>query len=370
MQQDVSINKKKKVYIEIMRIFAILLVLYNHTGGIGFSHFTQYEAGSLSFWLNLGQAVFCKIGAYLFFVVSGALLLHRPQERIRDVYVKRILKYCFIIICISIIYAISNMIFKGKIYTVSSFLEALYTSSIRAHLWFLYAYIAFLAMLPVLKAFCKGMENKHFIYIILMYFATRIIYIAEYLLWKGKVSIESSIMTSLPLNSVILPLMGYFLEHRVDIEKVKNKLWLIWIVNIALIALTCYVTYVKGIDTGVFSEKKSQTYLRYFTFYNCLSVYLTVKWLFTRIKLNERAEKVIVWIGSCSFGVYLYHLLFKDSPYGKVVVSMLQKTGLPQFIIAWMYVLSLFIPSLLLTTGLKFLLTQTKHLLHLRIKDS
>lgn len=353
-----------------MRIVAILLVLYNHTMKIGFSLFVQYEAGSLSFWLNLGQAVFCKIGAYLFFVVSGALLLHRPQERIRDVYVKRILKYCFITICISIIYAISNMIFKGKTYTVSSFLEALYTSSIRAHLWFLYAYIAFLAMLPVLKAFCKGMENKHFIYIILMYFATRIIYIAEYLLWKGKVSIESSIMASLPLNSVILPLMGYFLEHRVDIERVKNKLWLIWIVNIALIALTCYVTYVRGIDTGVFSEKNSQTYFKYFTFYNCLTVYLTIKWLVTRIQFSEHVEKVIVWIGSCCFGVYLYHLLFKDSPYGGAVVSMLQNTGMPNFMIAWIYVLSMFIPSLLLTAGLKQLLRLTKYLLRLWIKDS
>lgn len=332
-----------------MRIIAILFVIFNHTNTMGFVRFATRNPGSISFWLNLGNAVFCKFNVPLFFIISGALMLGKPQERIKDLFKKRIMKYIVILIVFSAFYAISNTILCGYQYTLESFLQTLYSSNIKYHLSFLYSYIAFLIMLPLLKAFCEEMQDKHFVYLIIICGITKLLPIIQYLLWKGKVSINSTIIPSLPLYALVLPLIGYFLEQRVQIQQIKRWLWPIWLINVLCIALCCYTTFVKGVDTGVFSESDSQTFFGNFAFINSIAIYCTIKVLFSRINLNNHIEKYLIMFGSTCFGVYLLHPFFKDMPYMKPFVQLLNSSSLPDICVTWIYVLSMFVPSVILT---------------------
>ena len=341
------------VYIEILRILSMIFVVYNHTGPIGFVRFSTYEPGTIPFFSNMFQAVFCKVGVSMYFIISGALMLNRTQEPIKSIFKKRILKYVIILIIISIVYGLSNHILIGIHYTAGSFFRILYSSNIKYHLWFLYAYIGYLIILPLLQSFCKGMENKHFLYLILVHFVFRMISVIEYLFWKDTLTLESHLIATLPVNIVLLPLIGYFLEYRVQIIEVKNKLWILWVANISCVVLSCYLTYIRGVDRGVFSEADSQRYFNYFTFINCITVYLTVKYIFSRIKLRKRTTQIIAFIGSGCFGVYLLHIIIKDLPYKAWIISSLQRTSVPLAFIAFVYVLYLFVLGLALSLILK-----------------
>lgn len=344
-----SQHKSKKIYIEAMRIFATFFVIFNHTNEEGFVMFATREPGSVLFWLDLANAIFCKFAVPLFFIISGAMMLHKQQESMKELFTKRVLKYFVILVAFSLFYAVSDSILINKETTVDAFLKTIYSTNVKYHLGFLYSYLAYLIMLPLLKSFCKGMENKHFIYLLIIYSINRLLPIVQYLLWKESLTIHSNIAPSLPIYAFVLPLVGYYLEHRVQLDDMQKNIWIIWLINIICIALSCLATYVKGIDTGKFSESESQTYFSNFAFINAISIYCTIKVCFHHIKSHIHIEKWIILIGSLCFGVYLFHPLFKDMPYIKPLLQTLSSSGIPKIIVAWIYVLCLFIPSALLT---------------------
>ena len=324
-------------------------MVYNHTGTTGFARFSTYEPGSFLFFSNLSQAVFCKVGVSMFFIISGALMLGKKQEGFRDLFQKRILKYLFILISISIVYGLSNHILKGTHYTAETFFKSLYSSNIKYHLWYIYAYIAFLILVPLLQSFCNGMQNRHFIYLILMHLSFRMISVIDYLFWKDALSLESHLIATLPINIVLLPMIGYYIENRVDITNVGKKLLILWTTNIVLIALSCYMTYIRGIDRGIFSEADSQRYFSYFTFMNCITVFLTIKYIFNRVQLKENLRRTIVLISGCCFGIYLIHIMFQDLPIRMRIMKTIQEQAINPVISAWVYVIYLFVPSLILS---------------------
>lgn len=56
---------KRKVYIDFIKIAAIYLVLYNHTGEYGFVLFTERQTSPF-FWFYLFVSIFVKMGVPLF----------------------------------------------------------------------------------------------------------------------------------------------------------------------------------------------------------------------------------------------------------------------------------------------------------------
>lgn len=99
---DTKAGKKKILYVEIIRIAAILFVIFNHTKQQGFVMFTLCEKGSFPYWFNMFFSVITGIGVPLFFMISGMLLLGR-EETIGYVWKKRILKIAVILFVFSLI---------------------------------------------------------------------------------------------------------------------------------------------------------------------------------------------------------------------------------------------------------------------------
>lgn len=67
-------NSKKKIHLEIIRVIALVCIMFNHTGDRGNSVYL-YTDGKLTFMISLIGDILCKIGVPLFLMVSGALLL-------------------------------------------------------------------------------------------------------------------------------------------------------------------------------------------------------------------------------------------------------------------------------------------------------
>ena len=345
-----------------MRIIAMLYVVFNHTNTIGFVHFVWHKPTSVFFWYHLFFAIFCKFGASLFFMISGALLLNKSQLSIRTILKNKVVKYFFILLFFSAFYALSNYILTNQAYTIETFIKQIYSSNIKYHLWYLYAYIAFLLLLPLLQSWCQHMEDKHFIYIIILHVIFRLITVGEYILFKGKLTINSRIIPILPVDIITIPIIGYYLENRINIKHFTvKKIGLMWFANIFCIVICCIATYIKGMEQGKFTEDNSQTFFSTLAFVNCMTIYLTIKKIFSRIQLNRNCERIIKNIGSCCFGIYLFHPMFKDMPYVRPLIDSLRDLRIPNVLVMLIYVLLMFVPALLLTFCIKKITKKWKY---------
>ena len=350
-------NKGRKLYIEILRIIAILFVLFNHTNNNGFFLFEKYEPNTFAFWVNLANSIFCSFNSCLFFMVSGALLLNK-EEDLTTIYKKRVLKYFCILICTSLVFMVSRSILLGKNYTILIFIRELYSKGVEYHLWFLYAYIAFLMLLPVSRCIARNMDNKLFVYIIILHVFFRILPVIEYILWKSQVTLKSTIIATLPLNTIFFPCVGYYLDHRVNIDHIGKKLILMWGGVMVLLGLCCYATYLRGMDMGRFGEDVSQMFHSNINFLISMCIYLSLRYLsfvFKKrgYKVNKHLEQFIISISGCTFGIYLIHPMLKETGVFKRLLDILTGSSIPSLVSIWIYICIIYFVSYLVVLSIK-----------------
>ena len=73
----------------------------------------------------------------------------------------------------------------------------------------------------------------------------------EYFIFRWEITLNSNLRISWLTNTAVLyQCIGYFLQNRLSIEKEKRLLPYLWTINIFLICMTCYMTYIKGINEG------------------------------------------------------------------------------------------------------------------------
>lgn len=340
-------NNVKKIYFEVMRIFAIFFVLFNHTGNNGFFLFSLCPKESLQFWIYLFISIFCKFAVPLFFAISGALLLNREDEPLKRLWKDKILKFAVILIAISFLTAVGLIFFSSKEHTLQSCLRRFYSSNLSAQLWYLYAYLAFLMSLPFLRALVKNLKDKYFYYLIGLVLIFQTIPVLEYFIWQQKFTLNGNLRPYWMMsNIVIYPCVGYFLEHRIKIEKARKWLILLWVINILTIALSAIVTNYRCTLLNDFSEGKSQLFYNNFVLINCITIFITIKYLVEKIFITENLSNIILWLGSGTFGVYLFHIIFQNTfIFRKLLILLKNSVGVHiNFMLAnWSYVLCLMI---------------------------
>ena len=157
-------SKNTIVHIEFLRILAIFLVLFNHTGTNGFFLFAD-ELDSPFFPFYIFLSIADKIAVPIFFMIAGALLLGK-EESIRDVYTKRVFRYIVILVVVSFLYWLWQFHYNISVAALRVFWKKLYSHHMSTQLWYLYSYIGLLIMLPLLRRLA-GVLKKNDIYICL-----------------------------------------------------------------------------------------------------------------------------------------------------------------------------------------------------------
>ena len=92
---------KYTLYFDLIRITAILFVLYNHSSTMGFELYTLTD-NPYTFPLYIVMATICKAGVPLFLMVSGALLLGK-EESVKDLYTRRVSRMVIALILFSFV---------------------------------------------------------------------------------------------------------------------------------------------------------------------------------------------------------------------------------------------------------------------------
>lgn len=156
MKHDTAIPASRRVYIDFLKVIAIYLVLFNHTGVSGFVLFTVRQGTKMYFPLMF-NAILIKIAVPLFFMASGALLLGK-EESYGDLLRKRFLRFLVVLVVASLISYLYTCLRQGsQALSAAYFWTMLYTHNLAGSYWYLYAYLAYILMLPLLRKLAKAM---------------------------------------------------------------------------------------------------------------------------------------------------------------------------------------------------------------------
>ena len=225
-------EKQHKVYLDVLRVIAILLVIFNHTPAFRFPFQTIGE--SMGVKLMLIVSAFDKVAVPLFFMISGALLLPK-QESLKILISKRVGRFLIVLLLFHVVQAsyyywmcgeveIGFRSFLGDCYWGNSSKGYVLGWTEAYAVWFLYAYIALLLMLPFLRAMVKGMEMMTFYYLFALQIMLCVVVPAMFVLVTGFTPEGFRVLTYLPLcgNVLVYVIAGYYLEHKVSVEKMKK----------------------------------------------------------------------------------------------------------------------------------------------------
>lgn len=313
----------KKVHIELLRIIAIFLVMFNHTWIRGFSYFNTLE-GTPWYWVYLFPSILVKIDVPLFFMISGALLL-KKEETITDVYRKRVSKALIALILFSLIsylYLIFapdvSIIYGGNIteFDIFEFLKALYSGTISGQYWFLYRYIGFLMLLPILRIAVKHFENKHYMYIIGLFLLIQCAKITEYAVSGGTLSYNGSFELFIVQDIIIFPILGHFIENVLPDEKINLSLfWKMCVASIIAVSVSCIMTWYSCTIIGEWTESSCQTFFNNLIVIPTATAYIGALILFKYHHFKDVFIKSVVVIGSTTFGIYLLEQVYRNETF-------------------------------------------------------
>ena len=290
----------RKVHLEILRIAAVLLVIFNHTDG----YYLYYSNTSnpLTWLFSALGSVICRTNVPLFLMITGALLLDR-KETVKEIYRKRVLRIVAVLFIFSAFYyGVSIIRHKNTGYSVMDFLTGFLEGSVQESFWYLYLYLGILMLLPFFRKLAQNLEDREFGYLILLQ-----------LFWSVLVQIGGK-TAGIQIDGYLYQvniyffyvMTGYFLEVRIPAEKVTGRHIAAMIGCIAFgLAVAVgiivwdyfqsgqYDPFCIGILTPVFS----------------LGIFSCIRWIFTGYSLPRRAEALVLYIGNCVFGIYLLEQL-------------------------------------------------------------
>lgn len=297
---------KKRISLEIIRIIAICMVIFNHTGENGFEMFRTAYGTSLWYFVILLDIV-SKAGVPLFFMISGVLLLDK-EETLKELFIKRILRYGVIILLFSFIYYVRLYIHHPEYgFSIKFFFTYIYSTPFIIPYWFLYSYLSFLLILPVLRAVVKSLKENEYLWIlgfsVLLWMSP---------VWENFFNLEPiNISNGLNASFVVFPILGYGIANVIS-DKYYNYMsrTILFVVFILNWLCSVYMNIVEFKGTGELSGSN----LDRFAGIPTIVIFYFIIYCFDKkiIKIPERMERVISIVGGGVLCTYLFEDMLRS----------------------------------------------------------
>ena len=294
--------KERKLSIEFIRIFAIILTIMIHVSNIYIYNFGNIS--NSNYLIGIIYNAIARICVPLFFMISGIFLI--KEEFDFKKYKKRIKKFLFLLIAWSIIYV---LIYHKNNY-LDTFMNMLFNANKTSrHLWFMYAIIGIYIALPFIQNMCKNLtkEQENLFLVLWMFFSGGIVIFVP----LARMITNSNIDISYPIPIINAAYyLGYFISGHILYERYhkeqnnpKNNIIYLLIFTAATL-ITIMVTYILSI--------KNNSVYDSFLWYRSIFIVIASFMIFLLVITNEGVfkHKVISNISSLSFGVYLIHIIF------------------------------------------------------------
>lgn len=325
--QHADISRPRRLaHLDFLRLFAIFFVIFNHTDTFFMPTALQSEAES---WFLYFSNQICKTAIPLFFMISGALLLPR-EESYKLLFQKRVLRFLGVLLFFWILQYLANAAFSDAPLGFSRFLNFIYFHGDKPeHIavdWFLYAYLAMLLLLPLLRLLARNMRNRDFLYLAALQFVIMALLPSLICLLTGEEN-PGRLAEYLPFNPsrfdpspfgagfcAFFMLMGYFLEHRVDPKILRER----FLQKLSLLALLCLcagavmMAYSRSLRPDGYLLQTT-LFLTCFLPLPCAVIYLLARAFFSRALPSPHREKLLAIAASGVLTVMLTENLFRQA---------------------------------------------------------
>lgn len=293
-------RKTKTAYLELLRIIACFFVIVNHTNsGI----FLSRTPSDKIWWVSLAYFFACKVAVPVFLMISGALMLGKIDNYKK--YFSRIIRIVIVIVVFSFIYYARSMYIAGRPIEVIEYFKLIYQRHVTNAYWYLYLYLGMLLMMPFFQILSVNMKRREFQLLLLI---SVVLMGGLPILIHYRPGASLSFMFTEPFFSVYVGIffLGYYLTHFVELKKnyaIISAFLFVGIVS-AEVVLT-YHEYQMRPESLLFLEER--TYLNISL--SAAALFYLARYLGSVVK-KEWFWNIVVYIGGCSFGIYLFSDLF------------------------------------------------------------
>ena len=317
---------KKTLHLEIIRILAILCIMFIHTGFWGHDAYSCTDS-RITFTISLLLACVSAIGVDLFWMVSGSLLLGIDED-ISVVYKRRLPRILIVLAVFSVIRYFYDFymedfgagVYWSRVYGdnagtgllhigLGDFAKKFISGNIYLPYWFLYYYIGILLLLPFMRRTIKGMNAVEWKFLVIFEF----FFLVIVSLFEPIIHTRFGIPFYIPeaVNAFVL---GYAAEKVVPADWIKKRenMFLLFFASVFFVAVeySFSINFGNPIGDGrnVFTDAFKQPL--------AFCVVLIIRGISLRIqKYPKKLYKMICLVGSCTFGLYLVeeylrHILF------------------------------------------------------------
>lgn len=286
-------NKEIEVYLDIIKIIAVWLVIFTHTGPMASKYYYEADNNQLLF---ISFDVIRAINVPLFFMVSGALLLGK-QESITQIFKKRIFKYFTALLITSLFYYV---VYLGNDWRdVKGFIIAFLEKPIIGPLWFMYEYLCYLLILPLLRCIAQRLPDKYYLY----YFTLGVMAKGGFFILFSLLGLDSPYFPfSFSATACFYPLMGFYYGKRINKGELRRGKIMMGIIASFIATVICTIMTVQD---EIVNGEWSETYEDAFATIMTVTAFCLIKYLCEKINFNELSKRVIHMIGNTVFGVYL-----------------------------------------------------------------
>ena len=307
--KDLGVANKRKIHIEILRIVSIYCVMFNHTQDNGFFYFSKDIDNPISFFYMF-SSVLCKVAVPIFFMITGAVLLNK-EENLKELFIKRILKYVLILLGVSLIYYFGLR--SQSTLTIGNFIETIYSSEVTTGMWYLYSYLGILIMLPILRKVVKVLSVKEYEYMFICHLIlVGLLPMLEYLIWNREQVLNPSFSAVIfTTNNIFYVLLGYYIENVFEKKAMtKGKTVIVGLGGILAIVISCAMTYYRASIMGICNQSVSQVFFSSLISVPCVAVYC-ITYKICEKGFRGKIERVIVNTGGAVFGAYLLEKIIR-----------------------------------------------------------
>lgn len=293
-------TKKRIVYFDLLNIVACFCVICMHCNTMVHA----YQPG-MNWACGLVIEVVCFWAVPIFFMLSGAnLMRYRDRYDTRAFFKKRLMRILVPFLAWSAIIYILRFGFENpsETFGLGEFASLLFTNGIESVYWFFFPLFALYLSMPILSLLAN--QKGALLYLV----TVSLILQSTCPLLATLIGIpwNSALSLSVAGGYVIYAVLGY-LVATTDIQK-RTRI-AIYCLGIACLMLRYVYTLVSSAHIGDV-DRTFFDYLQITTFFPAFAVFLWFKQHDWGKKPNlEKFSKQIADISSCSFGIYLIHML-------------------------------------------------------------
>ncbi|MCM1049804.1 MAG: acyltransferase family protein [Clostridiales bacterium] len=294
---------KNIVYLEIIRIIAIFGVLFNHTNQYGFFMFPTAE-DKVGYFVSMVLSVLCKMSVPLFFMISGYLLLGRT-ESFAQVIKKRVVRYSVVVISASTFTYVLTTIHNAGDFSLRELAKIVYRGDYGTY-WFLYAYLGLMFMLPFLRG-VAGVVSKTTVYylLILKLLFTGVLPIAIFI--SLGYFMETAVSITILEDSLFYFIIGFYFGTAENFYESKRKRTVWLAASFACMIISCYMIYYEYRVSGSYSESFMNNFMPVFA----ITLFGMVRYYTEHMELSQKIERIILFIGDKTLGIYLLEPIIK-----------------------------------------------------------